>query len=104
MFRQIGKDVAVGDSSEDLIHMYCQPNSSSKFTNLYLLTTIGRNQYYYRIPLYNGLKSNTTYSVEATITNLGAPLPPDGDIQKGEIEAEVFVSGWDYGEKYIVEF
>ena len=42
--------------------------------------------------------------VNAVITNLGAPLPPDGVVQKGEIVASVIIEDWDTGSQYDAEF
>ena len=104
LYRAVNKTVAVGASHTDKYHMYCQPSSSGTITCVYLLATIGGSQYYYRVPLQNGIQANKTYSIDVEIVNLGAALPPDGDIQKGEIKATVNVSGWDAGDSYVVEF
>ena len=104
LFRSISKAVNVGDSHAQKYHMYCQPNTTDKYTCIYLLTTIGGRQYYYRVPLDKGLESNTTCSVELKITNLGSPTPPDGDLQKGVIAATVSVDGWAAGNEYVAEF
>ena len=104
LYRAVGGEIAQGDSDIDKYHMYCQPASAEDETCMYVLATIGESQYYYRVPLTNGLQANKTYSVEIEIVNLGADLPPDGDVQKGEIKAVVSVSGWDAGESYVVEF
>ena len=104
LFRNVSKTVAVGDSHSQKYHMYCQPNTTDKYTCVYLLTTIGGRQYYYRVPLDKGLEANTTCSVELMITNLGSPTPPDGDLQKGVITATVTVDGWAAGNEYVAEF
>ena len=104
LYRAAGTSVANGANNTTKYHMYCQPSTSGTVTCLYILATIGGGKYYYRVPLQNGLKANTTCSVEVEIVNLGAALPPDGDIQKGEIVATVSISGWDAGDSYVVEF
>lgn len=104
LFRASGVEIPVGASDYLKYYLYCHPNSSTKYTCLYLLTTIGDKQYYYRVPFYNGLKSNATYSVDVEIVNLGAQRPPDGDIQKGEIVADIKIDGWDQGDNYSVMF
>lgn len=104
LYRSSSAQIASGASSTVKYHMYCQPNSSQTVTCLYLLVTIAGNQYYYRVPLSKGLVANTTSSIEIDIVNLGASLPPDGDMQKGEIVATVNIAGWDAGEAYDVEF
>lgn len=105
LFKVPGANVASGTTSSARHYMYCQPNSDEEdFTCLYILATIGGVQYYYRVPLNLGLAANTTCSVEVEIVNLGALLPPDGDMQKGEIKATINVSGWDTGEKYEIQF
>ena len=104
IYRASGAEVASGASSSVKYHMYCQPNKSQTVTCMYLLVTIDGSQYYYRVPLYNGLTANTTHSVELEITNLGSPLPPVDDMQRGEIQAIVSIAGWGAGDKYQVEF
>lgn len=103
-YRSVGKDVAVGESMTEKYHMYCQPNSTQDYTCLYVLTTIGGVRYYYRVPLDQGLAANTTCSVDLRITNLGSLTPPDGDLQKGEIQAVVTIEGWAAGNDYVAEF
>lgn len=103
-YRPVQKDIAVGASMTDKYHMYCQPNLTQDYTCLYVLTTIGGVQYYYRVPLDQGLASNTTCSVDLKITNLGSLTPPDGDLQKGEIQATVTIEGWSAGNDYVAEF
>lgn len=104
MFRELGVVLEEGTSNTDMQYMYCHPTNAGAKTCIYLLLTIAGRQYYYRVPLLDGLQANKTYSVEIDFVNLGAVLPPDDDIQKGEIKAVVSVSGWDSGESYIVEF
>ena len=104
LYRSIGKDIAVGASSDEKYHMYCHPNDSQNHTCLYLLVTIDGSQYYYRVPLNKGLAANTTSSVELEITNLGYTQPPVGDMQKDAIFALVNIAGWDASEEYQVEF
>ena len=104
MYREIGGTVSTGAEITTKYHLYCQPTDEKVVTCMYLLVTIGGSQYYYRVPLKNGLEANKTYSVELEIVNLGSVTPPDGDIQKGEIMPIVTVSGWNAGDSYIVEF
>lgn len=104
MYRSSTAEIASGTSEMTKYHMYCQPSDGQNMTCMYLLVTIDGSQYYYRVPLSMGLTANTTSSVELEITNLGAPLPPDGDMQRGEIVATVSIAGWSAGEKYEVEF
>lgn len=103
-FRNVNSEITVGSSSLSKHHLYCQPNSTDTHTCLYLLVTIGDTQYYYRVPLHNKLRANATCSVEIDIINLGASLPPDNDIQKGEIIADVKIDGWAAGDDYSVLF
>ena len=103
-YRNVGADLANGASNTDKYHMYCHPSSSVAPTCVYLLATIGGEQYYYRVPLQNGVQANKTYSLELEIVNLGANLPPDGDLQKGEIRAVINMVDWESGENYTVEF
>lgn len=104
MYREAGAVIGQGKTSANLYHMYCHPTTSEAKTCLYALLTIAGNQYYYRVPLLNGLQANKTYSVDIEFVNLGAPTPPEGDLQKGEIKAVVNVSGWDLGDSYTIEF
>ncbi len=104
LYKDIFAPVVNGLYNTTKYHLYCQPSAAGTVTCLYMLVTIGGSQYYYRVPLQNGLKANTTCSVEVEIVNLGTALPPDGDIQKGEIVATVSISGWDAGDSYVVEF
>lgn len=103
-YRNVGSVISNGSSNTTKYHMYCHPSSSVSTTCVYVLATIDGEKYYYRVPLYDGLQSNKTYSVEMEIVNLGSNLPPDGDFQKGEIKAVVNVADWEAGESYSVEF
>ena len=104
MYRELGVSIPEGGTKTDVHYMYCYPTSSESKTCIYVLLTISGNQYYYRVPLPNGLEANKTYGVELEFINLGAATPPEGDLQKGQINAVVSVSGWDAGESYTVEF
>ena len=104
LYRALALDVDRGDTSSQPVYLYCQPDGGQGCTCLYLLVTIGTGKYYYRVPLDKGLFANTTCVVNAVITNLGAPLPPDGVVQKGEIVASVTIEDWDTGEQYDAEF
>lgn len=104
MFRTATKLIDVGNTDWTRRHLYCQPSDDESVTCMYMIVTIDGTPYYYRVPLVNGLKSNSTYSVEVEIANIGSLLPPDTDMQKGEISATVEVAGWDVGDKYEVEF
>lgn len=104
MFRELGLLIPQESTKSDVFYMYCHPTNSDAKTCIYVLLTISGNQYYYRVPLQNGLQANKTYAVELEFVNLGSATPPEGDFQKGEIKAVVSVSGWDAGENYTVEF
>jgi hypothetical protein len=104
LYRSLGCRLQVGERYEEPVSFYCYPNSTDAYTCLYILTTIGQNKYYYRVPLDKGIDSNATCAVDVTITNLGAPLPPDGVLQKGEIVATVSIEGWSMGHLYNAEF
>lgn len=104
LYRQVNKTVSVGGALTDKYYMYCQPNKTSACTCLYVLTTIGSDKYYYRVPLTEGLEANMTCSVELKITNLGSPEPPTGDLQKGNIEAKIAMQDWIPGPSYVEEF
>ena len=104
MFREMGPSIAEGTSVMGEYHMYCHPTNAGARTCMYLLVTIAGRQYYYRVDLKNGLQANKTYSVDVEFVNLGSSIPPDGDLQKGEIKAVVSVSGWDAGDSYMVQF
>lgn len=104
LFRSMGCSIQVGQQYTQPECLYCYPNDTDDYTCLYMLATIGGEKYYYRVPLDKGLASNVTCAVDVTITNLGAPLPPDGEIQKGEIVAVVSIEGWSMGDLYDAEF
>ena len=103
-YRPMALDVVCGETSSESVYLYCQPDGGDGCSCLYLLVSIGQGKYYYRVPLDKGLFANTTCVVNAVITNLGAPLPPDGVVQKGEIVASVIIEGWDTGSQYDAEF
>ena len=104
LYRSLGGEISTGATSSSKQYLYCQPNASGTVTCMYILATILGTQYYYRVPLKDGLEANKTYSVEIEIANLGSLLPPDGDFQKGHITPVITVSGWDAGDSYVVEF
>jgi hypothetical protein len=104
MYRGVAKNLTTGASMTEPSFMYCHPNGSAEYTCLYILATVGGEKYYYRVPFDKGLAGNTTYIVDAVITNLGAPLPPDGVIQKGEIKATITIADWEIGDSYHAEF
>lgn len=104
MYRKVAAEVPVNGEHAGLYHMYCQPNKSSEYTCLYLLTTIGGVQYYYRVPLNKGLEANHTCSVEILISNLGSLTPPHEDYQNGSIQASISIEGWSAGNGYVTEF
>lgn len=103
LYRGLSSDVIVGGSNTTKQYLYCQPNATSTHTCVYVLTTIGTQKYYYRIALNGGLQANYTYSVEATISNLGTALPDD-DFNLGQIDAAIIVAGWSAGDDYVAEF
>lgn len=104
LYRSLNKTIEVEKAYEEGCCLYCQPNPGTIHTCLYIRVLIDGNPYYYRVPLHGGLVANHTYSVEAVVTNLGAPEPPMSDMQKGEIVATVSVKGWDPGDDYVAEF
>ena len=104
LYRPMDCRLQVGERYEQPVCLYCYPNATDEYTCLYILATIGQNKYYYRVPLDKGLDSNVTCAVDVSITNLGAPLPPDGILQKGEIEAVVSIEEWSMGYLYNAEF
>ena len=104
MYRSPDVDLMVGETSSQPIYMYCQPDSGMTMTSLYILASVGDGRYYYRVPLDKGLFANTTCVVDVVITNLGAPLPPDGVLQKGEITADITIGKWLVGDRYHAEF
>ena len=104
LYRKVGKTVECDETHSEKYYMYCQPNSGNKHTCLYLLATIGGCQYYYRVPLTNGLKANTTCTVDLKVTNLGSSEPPTGDMQKGDIKALISFEDWISGNRYVEEF
>lgn len=104
MYRDLDVMLALNESLSDPVYMYCQPNAGAEYTCMYLLATIGGEKYYYRVPFDKGMEANTSYIVDAVITNLGAHLPPDGDIQKGEIQATITIEDWTVGDQYHAEF
>lgn len=104
MYRQVGKVATSSKPLEQAYYMYSQPNSTEVYTCLYLVAQINGIQYYYRVPLNKKLQANSSYSVDLRITNIGSLTPPDGDMQKGEIQAVVTVAGWTAGNNYTAEF
>lgn len=104
MFRKSNDEIAPGGFSDMTYYLYCQPNPSLDYTCLYMLVSIGGIKYYYRVPLNKPLAANTTCSVEVVIANLGSTTPPDGDFQKGEIQATVKISDWVVGNSFVAEF
>ena len=104
LYKNVNASIVNGSEETAKHHLYCHPSGAGTLTCLYILAAIGGSEYYYRVPLANGLAANTTCSVEVEIVNLGSALPPDGDIQKGEIMATVSIAGWDAGDNYVVKF
>lgn len=103
LYRAVGTDVNVGDSYTTVQHMYCQPNATDEYTTMYILTTIGDNQYYYKVELDKKLSANYTYSVEANIFNLGTDNPDD-ELEKGSLSVNITVADWVAGDNYNAEF
>ena len=97
------KEVRVGGTLGINECLYCQPNDTEEFTGLYILVTIAGNEYYYRIPLDQGLEANTTYTLDVVITNLGEVDPPTHANEKGGINASVTVASWLPGDVYSAE-
>lgn len=104
LYRQVGKEASSDKALENNYYMYCQPNDTDTYTCLYLLADIDGGKYYYRVPLNKKLQANLSYSVDLKVTNIGSLTPPDGDMQKGEIQALVTVAGWTAGNSYTAEF
>ena len=103
LYRGLATNILCNESNTDKQYLYCQPNSTSPLTTVYILATIGGIQYYYNIPLTGTVKANYTYSIKATISNLGTDKP-DGTLVKGTINASIIVAGWAAGEDYNTEF
>ena len=104
LFRAMDRYVEVGQRYEQPVYLYCYPNETSDYTCLYILATIGEGKYYYRVPLDKGLASNYSCAVDVAITNLGSALPPDGELSKGEIKADIYIDDWSMGYLYNAEF
>lgn len=105
MYREPGFVVNATETVSQPVFLYCQPDMGKVLTCLYMRVAIGDGRYYYRVPLDKGFAANTTCVVDVVITNLGAPEPPDGDMQKGEIQAVVTIAPWDNdGKVYHAEF
>ena len=103
MHRRPAKEVRVNGTAVLNECLYCQPNPTDEYTGLYILTTIAGNKYYYKIPLDQGLESNTTYTVDVVITNLGEADPPALANEKGGINAVVTLADWLPGDVYSSE-
>lgn len=103
MYKAPAADVKVNATYDVKNHLYCQPNRTTTPTCVFILATIGSGKYYYRIPLDGGLDPNYTYSVSATVNNLGTQNPDD-DFIKGNIVATITVAGWSAGDDYNAEF
>ena len=103
LYRGVKADVNVGKSYTTVQHMYCQPNTTDKYTTMYILTTIGQNQYYYKVPLDKKLSANYTYSVDVNILNLGTQNPDD-ELEKGSLAVKITVADWVPGDDYVAEF
>ena len=104
LYKAMGKTLEVGQVFDWPLCLYCYPNETSDFTCLYILATIGGKKCYYKVPLDKGLAPNVTCAVDVEITNIGAELPPDGVLQRGEIVATVSIEGWSMGYLYNAEF
>lgn len=103
LYKKVSADVAAGKSYTTVQHMYCQPNTTSEYTTMYILTTIGANQYYYKVPLNKKLSANYTYSVDVNIYNLGTQNPDD-ELEKGSLAVKITVADWVPGDDYVAEF
>lgn len=104
LYRRVGSALSVGQIYDQPVCMYCQPNESQDYTCLYMLVTIDGEQYYYRAELDKGLRPNASCAIDAVITNVGSALPPDGLVQKGELEVVISIDDWAMGYLYNAEF
>lgn len=102
MYRQVSTDVTVGSSYSTPLHMYSQPNSTSNPTLVCMLLTIGGMQYYYTLPLIDGILANHTYSISFNVVNLGTD--PGKPLEKEQLSAFITVAGWSAGYDYSAEF
>ena len=111
-FKSVGSSVASGSSLSPTTPylFYTYPNStttdvtgwSSTFTarktKLVVVVTIAGSRYYYPVVIDTPAR-NTAYTVELTITGLGA-TDPDKPVEKGSINASVSVQAWTGGAVY----
>ena len=111
-FKKIGQTVTNGSSltpsTPYLFYTFPNPTTTDKTgwtdsfsarkTRLVVTASVGGKNYYYPITLDTPAR-NTAYSVELTITGLGA-TDPDKPVEKGAITATVTVDPWQQGEVY----
>jgi hypothetical protein len=111
-FKKIGQTVANGSSlapsTPYLFYTFPNPTTTDKTgwttsfsarkTRLVVTASVESTKYYYPITLDTPAR-NTAYSVELTITGLGA-TDPDKPVEKGAITATVTVDPWQQGEVY----
>ena len=110
-FKTLGQDVAHGDTqSLQNSRFYAFPNPLTTPNNgfnenftptatvLMVVVSVKGTDYYYPVPLRNGLVANTEYKVELTLAGLGnTEEDPFARIDKGDLTATISVSPWNNG-------
>ena len=111
-FKSIGSSITNGNSLSPTTPylFYCYPNGTTtdangwtnsftaRKTRLVVATTISGKKYYYPIVIDTPAR-NTAYTVELTITGLGA-TDPDYPVETAAITGSVTVQGWSTGTVY----
>ena len=103
LYASVGEFVNVQEEAALNRCLYCHPNDTQEYTNMYILATVGGRQYYYKVPLTKGLEANTTYSIDVEIMNIGESEPPVHDHDKGKVKAVITVADWVPGDTYSAE-
>lgn len=103
LYASVGTDVNVSETAGINRALYCHPNDTPEYTDLFIIATVGERQYYYKVPLNQGLEMNTSYTVDVVIMNLGEAEPPVHDHDKGRVEAVITVADWVTGDDYSAE-
>ena len=111
-FKTLGSpEVANGDArSFQNVFFYAFPNPLTTPNNgfhetftptatvLMVVVTVKGTDYYYPVPLRNGLLANTEYKVSLTLAGLGnTEDDPFARIDKGDLKATISVSPWSDG-------
>ena len=111
-FKALGnQEVANGDArSFQNVFFYAFPNPLTTPNNgfhetftptatvLMVVVTVKGTDYYYPVPLRNGLLANTEYKVSLTLAGLGnTEDDPFARIDKGDLKATISVSPWSDG-------